>query len=146
MFLPLRKNIKMIALNKLDLTENVRYCLEKLADGTVEGKVIEFLYSIDLIDGQVKKGHHKEADMNALQKAQTTVDLEHTEYNSRELTEILGIEWTNCSNIITRLQKRGIAVRRTDGRKRYVSLKWEIVQQLHEAITNGRIVPAKELT
>jgi hypothetical protein len=61
----------MVALNKLDLTENVRYCLEKLADGTVEGKVIEFLYSIDLIDGQVKKGHHKEADMNALQTLNT---------------------------------------------------------------------------
>lgn len=132
-------------LSKLSLTENVRYCLDKVADGTVEGKVIWFLYEINLVNGEVRKGNHKEADVNAVQKALTGVNVEHTEYNSKELTEILGIEWTNCSNIVTKLQKKGIAVRRTYGRKRFVALKWDIVNQIHQAVTTGRIVPVKDI-
>lgn len=131
--------------SKLDLTEAVRKVLYIMQMDRVDAKILKFLYEINLHEGQIVAGRHREASYDALQKNLMGVNVEVTEHNSRELAEILGLDWTNCSNIVTRLQREGILLRSKKGRQRFVSMKWDVLIQVHEALTTGRIVPAKDL-
>lgn len=133
--------------DRLRDTDGVRYCLDAMQKDTIESKVIRFLYEINLIEGKPRRGVHREANRKAILHGVYQIDqgIEFSEFNSRELKDVLGMEWSVVSTVCTKLQRMGIARRRADGRSRYVSLTWETIRQIHEALATGRILPIADI-
>ena len=133
---------------KLELTDMVRFCIDNIRDNTVQGRILKFLYEINLVDGQLKPGHHIEADVRIVMKAFHSLTIDTEVHNIKEMVEILGLNWSNASTTVTRMEEMGIVYRSkgSNRRRKYVSMNWDVLKQLHEALTTGRIVPADQIT
>lgn len=130
---------------KLGLTTEVRYALGKMEGDTVESRILWYLYNINLKNGRIEAGHHLEASIPAIQKTLTNFDQDWSEASASVFVEELGLEWTNAATTITKLQRLGVVRRRGEGRRRYISIPYPLLLQINEALTTGRIVPAKDL-
>lgn len=132
---------------KLTLTEKARYCLAQMEADTVKGKIISFLYGINLVNGKVVPGVYREADVQLIPRVvnKMTDMVQSEEFSAQEMVNLLGLEHTNCATMVTQLVNDGIAKRQAAGKKRMLSLEWDVIVQIHEALKSGRIVPAKEI-
>ena len=136
----------MTTLTALEATKKARWCLAQIEKASQAGKIIQFLYQINLDeDGKLKPGSHKEVAMLSVVKGAHGLLADIEELEAKMLVISLGLEWTGVSTTVTVLCDEGITNRRADGRSRYISLQWDIIKQIHHAMTTGRVVPATEI-
>lgn len=127
------------------MTADLRFLIDHFQRDTVIGKICRFLYEINLVDGLLVRGVRREAEASVVHQAANKLAFKAEGYSISELNQVLNLEATNSSTMVTKLEAKGIVVRNRSGRKQYLSLKWDLVLQIHEAFTTGRLVPAEDI-